>query len=169
MQLMRFLDQKVEEYRQFQHFWLFYKARLQHKEGTLPEFKVDFSTIGTEKPPTEEKEFYHFFIHFREEKKPNKNYFRIMALGSQLMNKLSLWKLTHPNKTLMDVAIAKATGKPFCEIVNIQLHLQCMVKAACYYKINQAIMDMIADGLISAWDTYSTNFVAHITVHNGCN
>ena len=69
----------------------------------------------------------------------------------------------------MDVAIAKATGKPFCEIANIQLHPQCMVKVACYYKTNQAIMDMIADGLISAWDTYSTNFVAHITVHNGCN
>ena len=99
MELMRFLDQKVEEYRQFQHFWPFYKARLQQKEGTLPEFKVDFSTIGTEKPPKEEKEFYHLFIHFRGEEKPNKNYFTIMALGSQLMNKLSLWKLTHPNKT----------------------------------------------------------------------
>ena len=115
MELMRFLDQKMEEYCQLQHFWPFYKARLQHKERALLEFKVDFSTIGTEKPSTEEKEFFHFFIHFREEKKPNKNYFRIMALRSQLMNKLSLWKLTHPNKTLMDVAIAKATGKPFCE------------------------------------------------------
>ena len=92
-----------------------------------------------------------------------------MALGSQLMSRLSLWKLTHPKKTLMDVAIAKAMGKPFCEIVNIQLHPQCMVKAACYYKINQAIMDLIADGLISTWDTYSTNVIAHITVHNRCN
>ena len=88
MELTSFLDQKVEVYKQFQRFWPFYKARLQHKEGTLPEFMIDFSTIGTEKPPSEGKEFYHFFIHFREEENPSKKYFRIMALGSQLIEKL---------------------------------------------------------------------------------
>ena len=55
MELMRFLDQKVEEYRQFQHFWPFYKARLQHKEATLPEFKVDFSTIELEQRNLQQK------------------------------------------------------------------------------------------------------------------
>lgn len=169
MELTRFLDEKVEAYRQFQEFLPFYQARLLHKEGTLPEFKADFSAIGTARPPTEEEEFFQFFMHFREEEKPDKNYSRIMALGTQLMDKLSWWRVTYTDKTLMDVTVAKAMGKQFLEIVNIQLDPQCFEKVIRYYKVNQAIMDMIADGLISAWDTYATNFVVHITVHNGYN
>lgn len=46
MELTRFLDEKVETYRQTIQFMPFYKARLQQKEGTLPEFKVSFSTIA---------------------------------------------------------------------------------------------------------------------------
>ena len=162
------LERQVRDMLQFSLFWSYYKTRLQHKEGTLPEFKVDFSTIGPEKPSTDEKDFYQCFIHFSPEEAPNKDYFSRMALENQLMDKLSSWKVTHTNKPLMDVTITKATGEFIYEIVNIDLHFQCMKKAARYYTMNQALMDMIANKLILAWDTYSTNFVIHITLHNYC-
>ena len=82
------LERQVRDMLQFQHFWSHYKARLQHKEGTLPEFQVDFSPIGPEKPSTDEKEFYQFFIHFSPEETPNKDYFSRTALGNQLMKTL---------------------------------------------------------------------------------
>ena len=57
------LERQVRDMLQFSLFWSYYKTRLQHKEGTLPEFKVDFSTIGPEKPSTDDKDFYQCFIH----------------------------------------------------------------------------------------------------------
>ena len=40
----------------------------------------------------------------------------------------------------------------------------------CYYKINQAIMHMIAKALISRWEELdSTEFVLYITIHYRCN
>jgi len=163
MELTRFIEKKVEEYRQFQRFWPFYKARLQHKEGTLPEFMVDVSTVGTEKPKSGDKEFYHFFIHFREEENPNKNHFRTMALGSQLMEKLSVWKREHPYRIWMDMAITTAAGKQLEEIVNMPLE---QLEEGRNYKVNQACMDFLANGLISVWDSHTTNFVVHITIYN---
>ena len=115
-----------------------------------------------------EKEFYQFFIHFSPEETPNKDYFSRTALGNQFMKTLSSWKLVHPNKAMMDVTITKGTGEFIYEIVNIQLHSQCKEKAARYYTMNQALMDMVATKLILAWDTYSMNFVVHITLHNYC-
>lgn len=85
MELTRFLDEKVEACRQNIQFMPFYKARLQQKEGTLPEFKVDFSTIETVKPPTEEKKFLQFLVNIDEEGKPSMNYFKIMAMGNRLL------------------------------------------------------------------------------------
>ena len=124
------LERQVRDMLQFSLFWSYYKTRLQHKEGTLPEFKVDFSTIGPEKPSTDEKDFYQCFIHFSPEEAPNKDYFSRMALENQLMDKLSSWKVTHTNKSLMDVTITKATGEFIYEIVNIDLHFQCMKKSS---------------------------------------
>ena len=160
------LERQVRDMLQFHHFWSHYKARLQHKEGTLPEFKVDFSPIGPEKPSTDEKEFYQFFIHFSPEETPNKDYFSRTALGNQLMKTLSSWKLTQTN--LIDVTITKATGEFIYEIVNIDLHPLFMEKGSRYYNMNLALMNVIATKLISAWDTYSTNFVVHITLHDYC-
>ena len=79
------LEQQVRDMLQISLFWSHYKARLQHKVGTLPEFKVDFSPIGPEKPSTDEKEFNQCFIHFGPEEAPNKDSRR--ALGNQLMDK----------------------------------------------------------------------------------
>ena len=45
MELTKYLDEQVETYRQTIAFMPFYKARLQQKEGPLPEFKVSFSTL----------------------------------------------------------------------------------------------------------------------------
>ena len=165
MELTRFIEKKVEEYRQFQSFWPFYKARLQPQDGTLPEFKVDFSPIGTEKPPTEDKEFFQFFVHFKEEDHLNKNHGRIMALGTQLMDKLLVWKLNHANKKWMDVVITTPAGKHLVEIVDIRLD---QLEGRRHYKVNQACIDFLANGVISAWDSETTDFEVHITIHNSC-
>ena len=168
MESIPFLEKKIQEMQQFTRFWPYYKARLQHGEGKQPDFKTYFSPIGPEKPSTDEKEFYQFFIHFSPDETPNKDHFSTMALGNQLMKTLSSWKPVHPNKSLMDVTITKGTGEFIYETVNMQLHSQCKEKAARYYTVNQAVMDMIAAKLILARNTYSTNFVAHITLHNEC-
>ena len=168
MEHIPILERQGQDMQQFMLFWPYYKARLQHREGRQPEFKTNFSPIGPEKPSTDEKEFYQFFIHFSPEETPNKDYFSRTALGNQLMKTLSSWKLVHPNKAMMDVTITKGTGEFIYEIVNIQLHSQCKEKAARYYTMNQALMDMVATKLILAWDTYSMNFVVHITLHNYC-
>lgn len=67
---------------------------------------------------------------------------------------------------MMDVTPARGNGKPFSAISNIQLSPSCFVKAINYYKVNQAIMDIIANVLISAWEKDSTNFVVNITLHS---
>ena len=166
MESIPILEKKVQEMQQFTRFWPYYKARLQRGEGWQHDFKTHFSPIRPEKPSTDEKEFYQFFIHFSPEETPNKDYFSRMALGNQLMKTLPSWKLVHPNKAMTDVTITKETGEFIYEIVNIQLHSQGKEKAARYYTMNQAFMDMIAAKLISAWSTRSMNFVAHITLHN---
>ena len=147
-------------------FQPYYEARRLHKGGPLPDIKVDLSSIGREKPSTDGKEFYQCFIHFSSEVAPRKDTFSRMALGNQLMDKLSWWTFVHTTKPLMDVTITKAGWNVLYEFVNIALHPQCMKKAACYYSVNQAIMDMIADNLIFAWSPYSTNFVLHTTLHD---
>lgn len=152
---------------QFLLFWPFYETRLEHKQRTLPEFKADFSSISPEKPPTDEKEFYQCFIHFSPEQAPDKDYISRMALGNLLLEKLSSWKATHPNKPLMNVAITKTTGEFIYEIVNIK-HPLFMEKRSRYYTTNQALMDILGNKLILAWDTYSMNFVLHITLHDYC-
>lgn len=159
MELTKYLDEQVGTYRQTIEFMPFYKARLQQKEGPLPEFKVSFSNIVTVKPATEEKEFLQFLV------KPSKNYSKIMALGSHLMDKLILLTVRH-DKTMMDVTLARGNGKPFSAISNIELSPSCFVKAIHYYKVNEAIVDIIANALISAWEKDSTNFVVNITLHN---
>ena len=168
MEHIPILERQVQDMQQFMLFWSYYKARLQHGEGRQPDFKTNFSSIGPEKPSTDEKEFYQFFIHFSPEETLNKDYFSRTALGNQLMKTLSSWKLVQPNKAMMDVTTTKGTGEFIYEIVNIQLHSQCKEKAARYYTMNQALMDMVATKLILAWDTYSMNFVVHITLHNYC-
>ena len=70
------LERQVRDMLQFLLYWSYYKTRLQHKEGTLPEFKVDFATIGPEKPSTDEKGFYQCFIHFSPEEAPTKIIFQ---------------------------------------------------------------------------------------------
>ena len=88
--LTRFLDQQGETYRQTLQFIPFYKARLQHGEGTLPEFKVFFSTIETVKPATEETEFLQCHVHIAEEGKPSQTYFKIMVFGNHLLERLQV-------------------------------------------------------------------------------
>ena len=76
MELTKYLDEQVETYRQTIEFMPFYKARLQQKEGPLPEFKVSFPNIVTVKPATKEKEFLQFLVNIGEEDKPSKNLFQ---------------------------------------------------------------------------------------------
>ena len=165
MELTRFLEEKVETCGQNIQFMPFYKARLQQKEGTLSEFNVSFSTIETVKPGTEEKEFLQFLVNIDEEGKPSMNYFKIMAMGNRLLDKLLVLTVTHPDKTSMDVTAARGNDMPYLKIINIQLTPNCFVKAIRYYKVNQAIMDVIAKTLISEWETHSTEFVVNITLH----
>ena len=87
MTLTRFLDQQVETHRQTLQFIPFYKAKLQQKEGTLPELKVFFSTIKTVKTATEEKEFFQCHVHIAEEGKPSQTYFKIISLGNHLLER----------------------------------------------------------------------------------
>lgn len=76
--------------------------------------------------------------------------------------------VTHPDKTSMDLTAARGNDIPFLKIINIQLMQNCFEKAIRYYKVNQAIMDVIAKTLISEWETHSTEFVVNITLHNYC-
>lgn len=141
MMFTRLLDQQVETYRQTLQFIPFYKARPQQKEGILPEFKVFFSNVETAKLATEEKEFLQFHVHIAEESKSSRTYFKIMALRNHLLERLQVLTVTHPYKIVMDVTTVRGTEKPFLEIANIQLTQNCS-------KVNQALMDMIANSLI---------------------
>jgi len=147
-------------------YWSFFNNRLYCREKTLPGFKVDLSPIEEEKPPIEDKEVYHFFINIQEKDHSNKNPLRRMVLGTQLLDKLSLWRIGKTNKPLTDVAILSSKGKCLQAIGNIQFFPPSMVLADGFYKVNQAIMDVVADSLLSAWDSQSTNFVMRITIHN---
>ena len=92
-------------------------------------------------------------------------YFKIMTLGTPLMDKLLPLRVIHPDKTSMDVTAARGNDIPFLKITNIQLSPNSFVKAIRYYKVNQAIMDMMAKKLISERKTHSTDLVLNITLH----
>lgn len=125
---MRFLRDAVETYRQRLVFLPFLQARLQLKQGSLPEFKVSFkieSTVKTKPEGLAEKEFIRLKINIDEDFKPGKNHSKVIALGNRLMGEIGL--ITLPRKfnvnTLMDIETGRLNEKPFSLIQNIQL--QC--------------------------------------------
>ena len=76
--------------------------------------------------------------------------------------------LTRPfiKKALMDIDVGPPKDKPFLQITNIQLYQGSSLKTLHYYRVNQAIMDIIAKALISRWEEIdSTEFVLYITIH----
>ena len=80
------------------------------------------------------------------------------------MTKLSLWTLPHTNKPRLDLTISNAKGRILVHYANIELHPQCMKQAIAYHRVNQSIMDQIADRLLST--PSSTSFMMHITMHD---
>ena len=149
-------------------FQPYFEERRLHNRSTqtLPDIKANLSSIGPEKPSRDGKEFYQCFIHFRPEVAPSKDKDSRMVFGNQLLDKLSTWKVMHPNKPLMDVTLTKVEGHVIYEVVNLDLFPQCIKQAVWHYSVNQVIMDILADKLINAWGIYSTNFVLHITLHD---
>ena len=114
MENMSFLRDIVKTYRQRLEFLPFLRARLQQKQGNIPEFKVCFSIIGAAKPTIKgsaEKEFILLKVNFDEDVKPGKNYSKAIARGNRLMGKIGLLTLTRPftDKTLMNIDVGIGT------------------------------------------------------------
>ena len=89
MQHTPILERQVQDMQQFTLFWPYYKARLftrlQPQVGTLPEFKIDFSTITPEKPPADGKEFHQCFIHLNPERAPQERLFFKNGIGKPVV------------------------------------------------------------------------------------
>ena len=153
------------------NFFPFLQARLQQKQDNLPGFKVSSSIIGTAKPTIKgsaEKEFIPLKVNIDEDVKPGKNYSKAIALGNHPMGEIGLLTLTRPfiKVALMDIDVGPPKDKPFLQITNIQLYQGSSLKTLHYYRVNQAIMDIIAKALISRWEEIdSTEFVLYITIH----
>ena len=171
MENMSFLRDIVKTYRQRLEFLPFLRARLQQKQGNIPEFKVCFSIIGAAKPTIKgsaEKEFILLKVNIDKDVKPGKNCSKAIDLGNRLMGEIGLLTLTRPftDKTLMDIDVRRPKCKPFLQITNIQLYEGSFLKTLHYYTVNQTIMDTIAKALISRWEELdSTEFVLYITIH----
>ena len=133
-------------------FQPYIEERVLDKGSTLPDLEVHFSKDG--------KEWYQALLQFRPTGTPTRE--TRMALGNQLMAKLTLWNLLYTNKPRLDLAISNTKGRILVNVANIKLHPPCFQQALVYHKVNQGIMDQIADTLLKA---ASTHFNIHMTMH----
>ena len=136
------------------------EERLLYEGSPLPDLEVHFSKIDVRKPPQDGKEWYQTLLQFRPTGTPTRE--TRMALGNQLMAKLSLWNLLYTNKPRLDLAISNTKGRILVHVANIKLHPPCFQQALIYHYVNQGIMDQIADTLLKA---ASTHFNIHMTMH----
>ena len=143
-----------------------YEERRHRSTRTLPDIKANVSSIGPEKPSRDGKDFYQCFVHFNPKMAPCRDNDYRLALGNKLMDKISTWKCRTIHKPLMDVTLTKQDGQVMYQMGNLDLCPQCMKKAVCYYYVNQAIMDQLADKLISAWRSDASTFVLQFTLHD---
>lgn len=141
-------------------FQPYIEERLLYGGSTLPDLEVHFSKIDVRKPPQDGKEWYQALLQFRPIGTPTRE--TRMALGNQLMTKLSLWTLLYTNKPRLDLAISNTKGRILVHYTNIKVHPPCFKQALVYRYVNQGIMDQIADSLLRA---SSTHFNIHMTMH----
>ena len=138
------------------------EERLLYDDSTLPDLEVQFSWIDPKKPPQDGKEWYQALLRFKLTGETPTRETR-MALGNQLMTKLSLWTLLHTSKPRLDLTISNTKGRILVHYANIKLHPQCFKQALVYHHVNQGIMDQIADTLLR--NPSSTDFMMHMTLH----
>ena len=142
-------------------FQPYIEERLLYGGSPLPDLKVHFSKINARKPPQDGKEWYQALLQFRPTGTPTRE--TRMALGNQLMAKLSQWTLLHTNKPRLDLTITNNQGKILVHVANIKLHSPCFQQALVYRYVNQGIMDQIADTLLKK--PSSTDFRLYMTMH----
>ena len=136
------------------------KERLLTDSSTLPNLEVHFSKLDMLKPPQDGKEWYQALLQFKPTGTPTRE--TRMALGNELMAKLTLWNLLYTNKPRLDLVISNTKGRVLVHVANIKLHPPCFQQALVYHNVNQGIMDQIADTLLKA---ASTHFNIHMTMH----
>ena len=137
--------------RNFEHFTM----------QDLMNLEVQFSNLQARKPPQDGKEWYQGELHFKRTGTPTRE--TRMALGNQLLTRLSIWTLLRTNKPRLNLTISNDKGKILLHYVNIKLHAPCFQHALIYHKVNQGIMDEIADRLLR--NPSSTDFVMDMTLH----
>ena len=142
-------------------FQPYMEERLLYDDSTLPDLEVQFSWMDGKKPPQDGKEWYRAILWFKPIETPTRE--TRMALGNQLMTKLSLWTLLRTNKPRLDLTISNAKGKILLHYANIKLHSPSFKQALVFHKVNQGIMDEIADRLLR--NPSSTDFILDITMH----
>ena len=141
-------------------FQPYIEERLLYGGSTLPDLEVHFSKIDMLKPPQEDKEWYQALLQFKPTGTPTRE--TRMALGNQLLTKLSQWTLLHTKKPRLNLAISDTKGRILMHYANIKLHPPCVKQTLVYHHVNQGIMDQIADILLRA---SSTHFNIHMTMH----
>ena len=142
-------------------FQPYMEERLLVDGSTLPDLEVQFSWMDGKKPPQDGKEYYRAILWFKPIETPTRE--TRMALGEQLLTKLSLWTLLRSHKPRLDLTITNDKGKILLHYANIKLHPPCFKEAMVYHKVNQGIMDSIADTLLR--NRSSIDFVMDITMH----
>ena len=142
----------------------YYQERRLHKGGPLPVIEVNVSDICRATFLKDEREVYQCFVRFQGTPRRETDY--RLALGNTLMDKISSWKGRMIHKPLMDVTLTQPDGLVLYQMGNVELCPLCMKKATCYYYINQAIMDQLADKLLGAWCSDAFTFVVQFTLHD---
>ena len=142
-------------------FQPYIEERVLTDSSTLPDLEVQFSWMDGKKPPQDGKEYYRAILWFKPIETPTKE--TRMALGDELLTKLSLWTLLRTHKPRLDLTISNDKGKILLHYANIKLHPPCFEEALVYHYTNQGIMDQIADILLS--NPSSIDFVMDITMH----
>ena len=142
-------------------FQPYIEERVLDKGSTLPDLEVEFTWMDVKKPPQDGKEWYRARLRFKRPETPTLE--TRMALGNQLMTKLSLWTLLHTNKPRLDLTLSNDQGKMLLHYANIKLHSQYLKLALILHHVNQGIMDQIADRLLK--NPSSTDLTMNITMH----
>ena len=142
-------------------FQPYIEERVLDKGSALPDLEVQFAWMDGKKPPQDGKEWYRASLRFKQPETPTLE--ARMALGNQLMTKLSIWTLLHTNKPRLDLTISNDQGKILLHYANIKLHSPCMKLALIFHRVNQGIMDEIADRLLK--NPSSIDFTMDMTMH----
>ena len=98
------------------------EERLLYGGSTLPDLEVQFSWIDVKKPPQDGKEWYQALLQFYSSTVETPTRETRMALGNQLMTKLSIWTLLHTNKPRLNLTISNTKGRILMHYANIKLH-----------------------------------------------